>query len=224
MTPTLSGNASSVGRPGVSSRRAVPLQAQASVRFIDCAALPAEPWANGHGTTRTIARAPSDSSDATWRVSLATLDGAAKFSQFSGFDRTLLLVDEGTIDLHSQDGQLIARTGQPVHFSGDLHVWVSMTTKAVNVLNVMTRRDSHRATVSIASNSLRITPAQSHLLISLAGQWTVASSLLRDVSLAPLKGIWTEGRHEQLDLRPLSPEALLVSIAIEPVERLATSN
>ncbi|TDN57771.1 hypothetical protein B0G77_8611 [Paraburkholderia sp. BL10I2N1] len=200
------------------------LQPQASVRFIDCAALPPEPWANGNGTTRTIARGPSNRTDVGWRVSLVTLNGAAKFSQFSGFNRTLLLLDEGSVDLHSQDGQLVARTGQPVHFSGDLHVWVSMMTNAVNVLNVITQRDNYRAAVSIASNSLRITPAQTHLLICLAGQWTVSSSVLRDVLLTPMKGIWTEGRQEDLDLRPFGPGAQLVSIAIETVERLAASN
>ncbi|NPT54641.1 HutD family protein [Paraburkholderia elongata] len=61
----------------------------------------------------------------TPELSHATLSGAAKFSQFPGFDRTLVLLDDGAVDLHSQDGQLVARAGQPVQFSGDLHVWVT---------------------------------------------------------------------------------------------------
>ncbi|MCP3709499.1 HutD family protein [Paraburkholderia sp. CNPSo 3274] len=90
-----------------------------AVRFIDGTRLPPEPWANGAGTTRTLARGAEQLGAPPWRVSIATLDGPAKFSQFAGYDRTLLPIDTAAIDLHSQDGQLLARAGQPVHFSGD---------------------------------------------------------------------------------------------------------
>lgn len=190
---------------------------QPAVRFFNCANLSPEPWANGGGVTRTIARGPEDDTDVHWRVSLATLSGTAKFSQFPGFDRTLVLLDDGSVDLHSQDGQLIARAGQPVQFSGDLHVWVTLVAKPVHVLNVMTRREVYRATVSAHTHSLRVTPAASQLLLSVNGQWTLASSLLRNVSLAPMNGIWLEQRHEALDLSPLGPGARLLSIAIEPL-------
>ncbi|MGF6595402.1 environmental stress-induced protein Ves [Paraburkholderia sp. GAS448] len=190
---------------------------QPAVRFFNCASLAQEPWANGGGVTRTIARGPEDDTGVHWRVSLATLSGAARFSQFPGFDRTLVLLDDGSVDLHSQDGQLIARAGQPVQFSGDLHVWVTLAVKPVHVLNVMTRREACRATVSMHTHSLRVTPAASQLLLSVDGQWTLASSLLRNVSLAPMNGIWLEQRHEALDLSPLGPGAKLLSIAIEPL-------
>jgi environmental stress-induced protein Ves len=145
------------------------------------------------------------------------LSGTARFSQFPGFDRTLVVLDDGAVDLHSQDGQLIARTGQPVQFSGDLHVWVTLATKPVQVLNVMTRRDACRASVGVHTHSLRVTPAANQLLLSVDGQWALSSSLLRNVSLAPMNGIWLEQRHEALDLRPLGPGARLLSIAIEPL-------
>jgi environmental stress-induced protein Ves len=96
-------------------------------------------------------------------------------------------------------------------------VWVSLPTKPVQVLNVMARREACRAKVSIATNSLRITPASVHLLISLAGQWTLSSELLKNVTLSPMHGIWIEGRSEELDLHHVGPGAKLVSIAIEPI-------
>ncbi|APA89922.1 HutD family protein (plasmid) [Paraburkholderia sprentiae WSM5005] len=188
-----------------------------SVRFIDCTSIAPEPWANGAGTTRTLAHGRNPAGVADWRVSLADLTGAARFSQFPGFERTLLLIDDGTVDLHSQDGQLLARTGQPVQFSGDLHVWVSLPTKPVQVLNVMARREACRAKVSVATNALRITPASVQLLISLSGEWSVSSTLLKNVTLSPMHGVWIERRNEELDLHHVGPGARLVSIGIEPM-------
>ncbi|WP_310134524.1 HutD/Ves family protein [Paraburkholderia terricola] len=190
-----------------------------SVRFLDCASVSPEPWVNGGGTTRTLAQGRNADGLADWRVSLADLTAAARFSQFPGFERTLLLIDDGTVDLHSQDGQLLARTGQPVQFSGDLHVWVSLPTKPVRVLNVMARREACRAKVSVATNALRISPAGVQLLISLSGQWSLSSALLKNVTLSAMNGIRIEGRNEELDLHHVGPGAKLVSIAIEPIVR-----
>jgi environmental stress-induced protein Ves len=195
-----------------------PLSAsQPAVRFFNCATLTSEPWANGGGVTRTIARAAEDDEGVQWRVSLATLSGAAKFSQFPGFDRTLVLLDDGAVDLHSQDGQVIACASQPVRFSGDLHVWVTLAAKPLTVLNVMTRRNACRAAVSVHTNSLRVTPAANQFLLSVDGQWTLSSSLLRNVSLAPMNGLWLERRYEALDLSPCGLGARLLSISIEPL-------
>jgi environmental stress-induced protein Ves len=188
-----------------------------AVRFIDCARLPPEPWVNGGGTTRTIARGPEQGGASPWRVSVARLDGPAKFSQFHGYDRTLLPIDDSAIDLHSQDGQLLARAGQPVQFSGDLHVWVNLPARPVNVLNVMCKRDAYRARVSVAGHSLRVTPAATHLLVSLAGHWHVESALLRGVTLPPLNALWISARPEELALRPSGPGAQLASVAIEAI-------
>ncbi|CAB3801668.1 HutD/Ves family protein [Pararobbsia alpina] len=190
---------------------------QSALRFFNCVTLAPEPWANGGGVTRTIARGAEYDDGVPWRVSLATLSGAAKFSQFPGFDRTLVLLDDGAVGLHSQDGQLVARSGQPVQFSGDLHVWVTLVPRPVQVLNVMTRREKCRAVVSAHTHSLRVTPAANQVLLSVDSQWTLSSSLLRHVSLAPMNGLWLERRPEALDLSPLGPGARLLSIAIEPL-------
>ncbi|MGB8422346.1 HutD family protein [Paraburkholderia sp.] len=194
-----------------------------SVRFLNCTSVSPEPWANGDGMTRTLAHGRNPAGVAEWRVSLADLTAAARFSQFPGFDRTMLLIDDGTVDLHSQDGQLLVQTGQPVRFSGELHVWVSLPTKPVQVLNVMARREACRAKVSVATNALRMTPASVQLLISLSGEWSLSSALLKNVTLSPMHGIWIEGRNEELDLHHVGPGARLVSIAIEPIIRTCVS-
>jgi uncharacterized protein len=192
--------------------------AQQSIHFFDCAQLAPEAWANGGGTTKTIAKRASDDGGLDWRVSLATLNGPAKFSQFPGFDRTLLLLDDGAVDLHSQDGAWFARPGQPVQFPGDLLIWASVPARPVEVLNVMTRRGACQAAVHVASHSLRITAASTQLVLCVAGQWSAASALLNGVSLQPMTGIWIDGRREEIDLRAMGPGARLVSIAIDAAE------
>ncbi|TKC79244.1 HutD family protein [Trinickia terrae] len=192
---------------------------QQSIHFFDCAQLVPEAWANGGGSTRTIAKRAAGDGGIEWRVSLATLNGPAKFSQFPGVDRTLLLLDEGAVDLHSQDGAWFARPGQPVQFPGDLLIWASVPARPVGVLNVMTRRGAWQASVDMASDSLRISAASTHLVLCVAGQWSVAGALFNGVSLEPMTGIWIDGRREEIDLHAVGPGARLVSIAIDPVER-----
>ena len=190
-----------------------------SIHFFDCAKLEPEAWANGGGITRTVAKQCADDHALNWRVSIATLNGPAKFSVFPGLDRTLLLLDDGAVDLHSQDGASIARPGQPVQFSGDLLMWASVSAQAVNVLNVMTRRDAYRTAVSVATHSLRVTPGSAHLLLCVDGQWRVGSALLNSVPLEPMTGVWFDGQREELDLHAVGPGARLVSIATTPVGR-----
>lgn len=119
-------------------------------------------------------------------------------------------------------GELQARAGQPVHFSGDLYMWANAPGQPVSVLNVMCRRGVARARVNVASHSLRVTPAATQLLVSLAGQWSVESSLLRGVTLAPLHVLWISGRSEELALRPSAPGAQLASVAIDLLDEDAS--
>ena len=75
------------------------------------------------------------------------------------------------------------------------------------------------AAVSVATHSLRVTPASTHIVLCVAGEWRVGSSLLNSVSLQPMTGIWFEGRREEIDLHAVGLGARLVSIAIAGVER-----
>ncbi|MBN3778638.1 HutD family protein [Burkholderia sp. Ac-20345] len=190
-----------------------------SVRFIDCAQIEPEAWANGAGVTRTIANQLDADGNVDWRVSLATLDGSARFSQFPGVDRILVPVDNTSVELRAQDGHLVAHPIVPAHFPGDLPVWTTDIVRPTHVLNVMTRRAACRATVSVATYSRRVTPAPTHLLICAAGQWRFSSASLSTQTLLPMHGLWLDGRGEALDLQSDALDSRLISISIEPVER-----
>lgn len=205
--------------PHSSTGLAPPASHYPCVRFIDCAQLEPEAWANGAGVTRTIASRVDSDGNVDWRVSLATLDGSARFSQFPGIDRILVPIDNTSVELRAQDGHLVAHPIVPAHFPGDLPVWTTDIVRPTHVLNVMTRRVACRATVSVATHSRRVTPASTHLLICAAGQWRFSSASLSAQTLLPMHGLWLDGRGEELDLQSDALDSRLISIAIEPVER-----
>lgn len=190
-----------------------------SVRFIDCGQVESEVWANGAGVTRTIANHIDADGNVDWRISLATLDGPARFSQFPGVDRILVPVDNSSVELRAQDGHLVAHPIVPAYFPGDLPVWTTDIVRPTHVLNVMTRRAACRATVSVATHSRRVTPAPTHLLICAAGQWRFSSASLSTQTLLPMHGLWLDGRSEEIDLQSDALDSRLISIAIEPVGR-----
>ncbi|SAK73078.1 hypothetical protein AWB80_04041 [Caballeronia pedi] len=193
--------------------------AHGALRLLDCAKLAPEPWKNGAGTTRTVASELGVDGEMNWRVSLATLTGPSKFSQFPGLERVLMPLGDGAVELRSQDGARTARPGQPVSFSGDLHIWASVPTEHLEVVNVMIRRNTLRANVSAASHSLRLTLSRVHLLLCVAGQWSVSSPLLNSVLLQSMNGVLLEDCAGELEVHAAGPSCKLVSIAIESVER-----
>lgn len=206
--------------PSLSSTGRVPQASRyPSVRFIDCTRIEPEPWVNGAGVTRTIASRTGPNGSIDWRISLATLDGSARFSQFPGVDRILVPIDNTSVELRAQDGHLVAHPIVPAHFPGDLPVWTTDIARPTHVLNVMTRRASCQAAVSVATHSCRVTPAPTHLLICAAGQWRFGSASLSTQTLLPMHGLWLDDRGEELDLQPDSLHSRLISIAIESAGR-----
>ncbi|TDV09181.1 HutD/Ves family protein [Paraburkholderia caballeronis] len=189
---------------------------------IDCLALAAEAWANGSGATRTLGRCNDEDGETAWRVSIATLNGPSRFSQFPGVDRTFILIDQESVELQLQHGSLHARLGQPVHFSGDLHVWIDMPAGEAHALNVMTRRGRCRARVEVMSHDAIREPAQTHFLVSLGGAWLVRGAQPGDggITLAPLHALRLDGHAGRLELSPADAgsNTLLASIAIETAE------
>ena len=105
------------------------------------------PWRNGGGVTTEVVVSPgaetgaqAGAEDFAWRLSIATVDSNAPFSQFPGVDRVLLALSEHGLDLVDE--------GLPIHLDVfDSHTFAGENSVAsVNVvsptldLNLMTRR------------------------------------------------------------------------------------
>lgn len=113
-----------------------------------------QPWANGGGVTREIARASSGDDPRVpfdWRLSLAQVTRTGPFSSFPGVDRTLTVL-EGTglvLAVAGQEARAVLPQ-QPCAFPGDVATDAALIEGSVSDLNVMTRRAAFRHRVDIA--------------------------------------------------------------------------
>ena len=128
------------------------------IRAVDC---PPQPWKNGMGTTREVARFPADAGndDFVWRVSVAEVNSAAPFSEFPGMDRTIALLDgDGfTMTLDNHRKHALVTPFEPFAFPGEARVDVAMAGGATRDFNLMVRR-------SLATGSVHLSTAPgSHL-------------------------------------------------------------
>lgn len=107
--------------------------------------LPVQCWRNGGGTTREIARCPSDvNAPLVWRLSLADIKQTGAFSSFPGVRRTLVLLDGGGLTLQIADeGDVLLRVrGDACTFDGHAAVTARLHAGPCRVLNLMTAHGS----------------------------------------------------------------------------------
>lgn len=113
-------------------------------RIVRAAAMAPQPWKNGMGVTREVARFPhaAGSDDFIWRISVAEVNSAAPFSLFPGIDRQIVLLDGGgfTMTLDGRRQHALTTPLQPFAFPGEAPVDVAMAAGATRDFNVMVRR------------------------------------------------------------------------------------
>jgi environmental stress-induced protein Ves len=109
------------------------------------------PWKNGGGTTAEVASAPADATltDFTWRISIADVRHDGPFSEFTGADRIIVVID-GTALALSVDGiEHILKPMRPFAFSGDSVTIAHLVEGPTRDLNIMTRRTSATAALMV---------------------------------------------------------------------------
>ncbi len=124
-----------------------------SIRVINYAEYRETPWKNGGGVTHEIARS-DESSEPDWRISLATIDRDGPFSDFTGFDRTIVPVGGAGFVLSFDDGERRKlETNQSARdafsFAGERRVECRLLNGPSQDLNVMTRRSRWRHDVVV---------------------------------------------------------------------------
>jgi uncharacterized protein len=139
------------------------------IRAVDC---PPQPWKNGMGTTREIARFPANASadDFLWRVSVAEVNSASPFSEFPGIDRHITLLDGGgfTMMLDGEREHALVQPFVPFAFPGEARVDVAMAGGATRDFNLMVRRKLARGDVQVLTSAGSHTPDPACVLVYLA--------------------------------------------------------
>lgn len=116
------------------------------------------PWKNGGGVTIDIAGSyrpgaePGGWAGVTWRFGRTRIERPAPFSDLSGLDRVLVVVDGRGLTLQGDDGRVLdAREPlRPVRFAGERPLASALDAGPVGVLNLM----GDRASVSIGLDIL----------------------------------------------------------------------
>ena len=113
-----------------------------------------QPWKNGGGLSHEIAAFVSEGT-MLWRIALATIASDGPFSDFRGYDRTILAIDGGEVTLHVEGGSVRLERGEPFPFGGEVPVTASLTGGPARDLNVITLRAEFVHDVEIVTGTQR---------------------------------------------------------------------
>ncbi|WP_284978123.1 HutD family protein [Arthrobacter sp. fls2-241-R2A-200] len=156
------------------------------IRFAD---IRPEPWRNGGGVTRELARHPAAASaqggstqDGSWdwRVSIAEVSTAGEFSTFPGMERVITIIDGELLLLTVDGSEHPLEKYRPFRFSGEAASASSLPTGDVRDLNVIARTGAFKGYTSIVEISKkRAHPVfEGQLAVLLEGKATVAPGTL----------------------------------------------
>ncbi|OON40936.1 HutD-family protein [Izhakiella australiensis] len=169
--------------------------------------LPVSRWRNGGGETREIVAWPPGAEDFSWRISIATISQDGDFSPFPGIDRIITLLSGDGVTLTSSGWQQQLQTAQPFAFAGEDQVYARLSGGASQDFNLMTRRASHRAAMTVVTGATRPAPEDAGVAFVLSGSWRAG-----EMTLQVNEGIWW---HQHGDpLTPQTPDARLLYAAV----------
>ena len=100
------------------------------------------PWKNGQGSTTQLVSAPAADGSFDWRLSIAEVGQSGPFSDFSGYDRTITLI-EGNGMVLTFNGSMERRIDQPfapVPFDGGWQTDCQLIDGPLRDFNLMVAR------------------------------------------------------------------------------------
>ncbi|UTT40632.1 HutD family protein [Glutamicibacter mishrai] len=120
------------------------------VRYAD---LPAQPWKNGKGISRTLFSDANSQGAWSWKVSIAEISQPQPYSQYPGIRRVQVALGPGEIDLEVGGERHRLRAGGQLAFSGDDEVSVAPLGIEFLALNLMFAGEHWEAKVSTTHDS-----------------------------------------------------------------------
>jgi environmental stress-induced protein Ves len=149
------------------------------MRVIRRASLTPIPWKNGGGVTHEVIRMPAAGDPFRWRLSIARIDAPGPFSQFGGYQRTMVLLQGAGLSLLFGDGRraALAERGSLVIFDGEPAPYCELTDGPCMDLNLMVAAaTTPRAWVERLQKPRRLRPCAhtTTLAFAIDGQLSVA--------------------------------------------------
>ena len=109
------------------------------------------PWRNGLGSTvELLAETPNKNEAFSWRLSIASVANDGPFSDFSGYDRTLLLLEGTGITLNKPNGifKVLNSSLDYANFKGEDLIDAALHDGPIKDFNVMTLRSICKSSVT----------------------------------------------------------------------------
>lgn len=103
-------------------------------------------WKNGGGWTTELA-----AESGLWRLSIAEIEQSGPFSDFAGYERTIMLLsgDGMQLDFEEAPGVRIDRPGEPFVFDGGWKAHCRLLGGPSTDMNLMVDRERARATLRV---------------------------------------------------------------------------
>ncbi|WJV52672.1 HutD family protein [Prodigiosinella aquatilis] len=177
------------------------------MHFFSLPDLPVSSWKNGGGETREICRIPPAPGDFFWRASIATIARDGDFSCFPGVDRIITLLSGDGVELSGKDFYHRLSLHSPFHFAGEQTLVAHLCGGVSMDFNIMTQRDSHRATVTVVAKTQVPAVVTDGVVYVLRGRWQTANRML-----SVGEGMWWQSHAPAII--PQSDDALLLYAAI----------
>jgi uncharacterized protein len=111
----------------------------------------ATPWKNGGGVTREAIRVPSEAEAFGWRVSFAQIDASGPFSDFSGYERHMVLLRGAGVRLNFDGGKhaSLLAVGDYAHFDGAVPTHARLHQGPCIDMNLFVSKALHTAVTSV---------------------------------------------------------------------------
>ncbi len=109
------------------------------------------PWKNGSGHTTELAiNSGGNLDNFDWRLSIASVVNDGDFSNFSGYQRNLVLIQGEGLTLDHRNGDIDKLTNllDIAHFDGGSKTYGSLVNGSIKDLKIMTKQNSYTAEVN----------------------------------------------------------------------------
>ena len=119
------------------------------------------PWKNGKGQTIELLKEETgDDNDFAWRLSKAQVSSDGGFSEFAGYERTLVLLSGDGMTLEHEDSprHVLTEPLQFARFDGAEETIATLHNGPITDFNIMTKKSCCRATITAGSCANNIAP------------------------------------------------------------------
>jgi uncharacterized protein len=136
------------------------------------------PWKNGGGTTTELMAESTGAAEGyDWRLSIAAVTQSGPFSDFTGYDRSIMLVEgKGfTLECAEAGTHHLVRSFEPLRFDGAWRTNCTLIDGPVKDFNLIARKNVHAVLdVLRVTETETIAPARTTVLHLFRGQVTAA--------------------------------------------------